>query len=75
VTTLFCFPEHGFPDDFYRYSRSGLNLLLSDAGFTDIHTEYAGKVPVILNDHGDPQLHRRDIPMHIFATARVPEVA
>ena len=30
-TTLFAFPEHGFPDDYYRYSQSGLRLLLEDA--------------------------------------------
>jgi hypothetical protein len=68
-TTLFAFPEHGFPDDFYRYSRSGLALLLADAGFTDIVTEYAGEFSMRLDDHGCATVTRR-VPMHIFATAR-----
>lgn len=70
LTTLFAFPEHGYPDDFYRYSRSGLQLLLEDAGFTAIATEYAGAVPLQLNDHGEPGMARRTLPMHVFATAR-----
>src|SRR5215469_10094364 len=52
VTTLFAFPEHGFPDDFYRYSRSGLSLLLTDAGFNSVETEYGGNVDMMLDDHG-----------------------
>ena len=70
VTTLFAFPEHGFPDDFYRYSRSGLKLLLTDAGFSDVQPEYAGAVDLMLDDHGEGPINRRQIPMHIFATAR-----
>lgn len=70
VTTLFAFPEHGFPDDYYRYSRSGLKLLLEDAGFTNVQTEYAGAVPLLLNDHGERGMARRTLPMHIFGTAR-----
>ena len=70
VTTLFAFPEHGFPDDYYRYSRSGLALLLGDAGFTEIHTEYAGEVPLVLDDHGEGAINRRTLPMHVMAVAR-----
>ncbi|WP_186442517.1 class I SAM-dependent methyltransferase [Lysobacter antibioticus] len=70
VTTLFAFPEHGYPDDYYRYSRSGLALLLTDAGFAEVQTEYAGEVPVDLNDHGERGVTRRRLPMHVFATAR-----
>lgn len=70
MTTLFAFPEHGYPDDYYRYSRSGLALLLADAGFTDIHTEYAGELPIQLNDHGEPGMARRQLPIHVFAAAR-----
>ena len=72
VTTLFSFPEHGFPDDFYRYSRSGLKLLLEDAGFVDVATEYAGEVELLLNDHGESGQCRRRLPMHVFAVGRVP---
>ena len=70
LTTLFCFPEHGFPDDFYRYTRSGLALLLEDAGFTDITTEYMGEVPMVLDDHGEGPINRRSVPMHVMAVAR-----
>lgn len=70
ITTLFAFPEHGYPDDYYRYSQSGLRLLLADAGFSDIATEYAGEVPIELNDHGERGVARRRLPMHSFAVAR-----
>lgn len=70
VTTLFAFPEHGFPDDYYRYSRSGLALLLKDAGFINIETEYAGGVELQLNDHGEDAVHERTLPMHVFAVAQ-----
>ena len=70
MTTLFAFPEHGFPDDFYRYTRSGLAGLLEDAGFTDIDTAYAGDFRLMLDDHGEGPINKRDIPMHVFAVAR-----
>lgn len=70
ITTLFAFPEHGYPDDYYRYSQSGLRLLLADAGFSDVATEYAGEVPIELNDHGERGVARRRLPMHTFAVAR-----
>lgn len=71
-TTLFAFPEHGFPDDYWRYSCSGLKLLLEDAGFVDIRCEYAGEVNLVLDDHGEGAIHKRTLPMHTFATARRP---
>ena len=70
VTTLFAFPEHGFPDDYYRYTRSGLAGLLEDAGFTDIETAYAGEFELMLDDHGEGRVNRRQLPMHVFAVAR-----
>ena len=70
VTTLFAFPEHGFPDDFYRYSQSGLRLLLEDAGFTNVKTEYAGSVDLKLNDHGEAGHCTRQLPMHVFGIAQ-----
>lgn len=70
VTTLFAFPEHGFPDDFYRYTRNGLAGLLEDAGFTDIETAYAGEIDLTLDDHGEGMRNHRKLPMHVFAVAR-----
>jgi ubiquinone/menaquinone biosynthesis C-methylase UbiE len=70
VTTLTSFPIHGFPDDYYRYTRSGLALLLADAGFKDIHTENANEVQIRLNDHGEEHMTRCTLPIHVFAVAR-----
>lgn len=70
ITTLFAFPEHGFPDDYYRYSQSGLKLLLEDAGFRNVQTEYAGEVALKLNDHGESGFCDRKLPMHVFGVAQ-----
>lgn len=70
VTTLFAFPEHGFPDDYFRYSRSGLKLLLEDAGFGHVETAYAGGIALTLNDHGEGSINHRELPMHVFAVAQ-----
>lgn len=72
VTTLTAFPIHGFPDDFYRYTQSGLRLLLEAAGFVDVETANAGEIPITLDDHGGGALARRVIPMHVFAVGRRP---
>jgi len=70
ITTLFAFPEHGYPDDYYRYSRQGMMLLLQDAGFGEIVTQYDGMIPLRLNDHGESSDSLHQLPMHIFAMAR-----
>lgn len=75
VTTLFSFPEHGFPDDYYRYTISGLALLLEDAGFVDVAAEYAGEHVMVLNDHGERGTVKCAVPIHVMAVARVPEGA
>lgn len=71
VTTLTAFPIHGFPDDYYRYTESGLRLLLEDAGFVDVETASAGAFAVTLNDHG-AGIAKRDIPIHVFSIGRKP---
>lgn len=73
ITVPSCFPLHAFPDDFYRYSESGLRILLEDAGFDRIETANGGNVDFRLDDHGGGAIARRSTPMHTFATARVPE--
>lgn len=73
VTTLFSFPEHGFPNDYRRWTRAGLEAELEDAGFTRIETFYDGVSTVHLNDHGEPGMCKRDLPRHVFAVARSPE--
>lgn len=70
ITTLTSFPIHGFPDDYYRYTKSGLKILLEDAGFRNIHTENKGEFKVQLNDHGEIGMCQRVLPMHVFGIAQ-----
>lgn len=70
VTTLTSFPIHGFPDDYYRYTPSGLKLLLEDAGFKNVQTENAGEIEIKLNDHGESGYCTRKLPMHVFGVAQ-----
>lgn len=70
ITTLTSFPIHGFPDDYYRYTPSGLKLLLEDAGFRNVETENAGEIEIKLNDHGEPKACTRKLPMHVFGVAQ-----
>ena len=70
VTTLTSFPIHGFPDDYYRYTPSGLKLLLEDAGFKNVVTENAGHIQIQLNDHGEAGFCTRQLPMHVFGVAQ-----
>lgn len=69
VTTLTAFPLHGFPDDYRRWTESGLAAELEDAGFADIKTETAGRVDFMLNDHGERGVTRASCPMQVFAVA------
>jgi hypothetical protein len=70
VTTLTSFPIHGFPDDYYRYTTSGLRLLLEDAGFRNVHAENAGEIEIKLNDHGEAGFCTRQLPLHVFGVAQ-----
>lgn len=69
VTTLTSFPIHGFPDDYYRYTPSGLRFLLEDAGFRNVETMNAGEIPITLDDHGSGVSHRK-LPVHVFGIAQ-----
>lgn len=73
VTTLFAFPVHNYPRDYWRYSADGLRALLERAGFVDVLTEYDGAITVTLNDHGERTPTTARIPMHVFAVGRKPE--
>lgn len=72
ITTLTAFPIHGFPDDYWRFTASGMRLLLEEAGFVAIDVQQAGRVDLPLSDHGEPP-HVGFVPMHVFASARAPE--
>lgn len=69
VTAPACFPLHAFPDDYYRYTESGMRTLLEDAGFGDIKTASSGSLNFMLDDHGAGYV-RRTTAMHTFGTAR-----
>lgn len=69
-TTLTSFHLHGFPDDYYRYTPSGLRLLLEDAGFADVQTENAGEIRARLSDHGGPGYADCRLPIHVFGVGR-----
>jgi SAM-dependent methyltransferase len=71
ITTLFCFHIHGYPDDYYRYTDSGLKALLSDAGFVDINTKYGGNEVLHLKNHNDTVI-LKNAPHQIFAIAKKP---
>lgn len=71
VTTLTTFHIHGYPDDYYRYTDSGLRGLLEDAGFVDIQTEYGGDTVLTLKNH-DETVFKKRVPLQIFGVARVP---
>lgn len=70
VTTLFSFPVHAFPSDYYRYTTEGLSVLMRDAGFSDVAAEYSGEHTMHLNDHGESGFCTRKVPIHVFATGR-----
>mgnify|MGYP002787211188 CR=1 FL=1 len=71
VTTLTSFPIHGFPDDYWRFTPSGLRLLLEDAGFEDVETDNAGGIRIELDDHGGGMC-KRTLPLHVFGVGRRP---
>ena len=72
ITVPFAFPIHNFPDDYWRYTPSGLRLLLTEAGFVDIETDLLNVQKIELRDH-DERVFQRELPMHIGAVARKPE--
>jgi hypothetical protein len=45
-------------------------LLLEDAGFRNVETEYDGAIDIRLNDHGEDHACSRRLPMHVFAVAQ-----
>lgn len=73
ITTLFAFPEHGFPNDYWRFTRTTLDMLLEGAGLERITTAYDGVIVTTINDHGEPRDSTVKLPMHVFAIAFKPQ--
>lgn len=71
VTTLTTFHIHGYPDDYYRFTTSGLRLLLEDAGFVDVAVENQGDTVLHLKNH-DERVFQKRAPLQVFAVGRVP---
>lgn len=68
VTTLFAFPFHPYPNDFWRFSEQGLRQVLEASGFQVLETKSGGEVSFELSDHGEAPV-RKTAPMHTFALA------
>jgi SAM-dependent methyltransferase len=71
VTTLLTFHIHGYPSDYWRFTDQGLRLLLEDAGFVDVVTEYGGETVLELKNHEEHVFQKR-VPLQIFAVGRRP---
>jgi SAM-dependent methyltransferase len=69
LTTVTTFHVHGFPDDYFRFTESGLRSLLVDAGFSGIETAAAGQTSIDVRDHNE-HVHRTVAPIQAFAVAR-----
>ncbi|WP_306150739.1 class I SAM-dependent methyltransferase [Roseovarius sp. MMSF_3281] len=65
-TTLTAFPLHGYPEDYRRWTESGLRVDLERAGFKNVKTGKAGKVTFTHSDHGGKTVVQH-CPVHVFA--------
>lgn len=72
ITTLFSFPIHGYPNDYWRFTPACLSQLLKEVELVDVETSTAGMVRYSLNDHGEPTQTRFNEPMHVFAVGQRP---
>ena len=72
ITTPFAFPAHGFPNDYWRFTPAGLELLLTDAGFVDIQTFEREVENVWYHDHVRKlsDYTKRKLPGSVCAIAR-----
>lgn len=50
IQTHFSFPEHGYPNDYFRFTKEGLRSLLIAAGFTSVITSYSFECEIISGD-------------------------
>lgn len=72
ITTLTTFHLHGYPDDYFRYTPSGLKVLMEDAGFECLSAWNEGEVKLALKNHDETVFHKI-APLQVFAVARKPE--
>lgn len=46
VVTHQCFPLHGYPSDFFRFSKEALSLIFADAGLDVVDAAYNGRATI-----------------------------
>lgn len=71
ITTLFSFPVHNYPADYWRFTDQCLYRLLVDAGFGQVEVRWDGGYWLPLSDHGEP-IQRHALHQHVFATGFLP---
>lgn len=54
VSTHQCFPIHGHPSDFFRFSKEALRLIFQDAGLTVDAADYAEQCLIVPPEHVVP---------------------
>lgn len=69
ITTLFSFPIHGYPSDYWRFTPHCMERLLWDAGFKDVKVQSAGSVDFFLANDAPGACEHKTAPMHVFARA------
>lgn len=69
ITTLTTFHIHGFPDDYFRYTTSGLRSLIEDAGLECVNCWNEGETILHLKNHTE-QVRVKAAPLQVFAVAR-----
>ena len=60
VVTHQTFPIHGYPSDYFRFSRDALRLLFEDAGLTVTACDYKNRCLIIPMDPIVPRAHVKD---------------
>lgn len=70
ITTLFSFPIHGYPSDYWRFTPACMERLLQDVGFRNIKVLGAGQTDWDLSNDNPEISEKKSSPMHIFAVAQ-----
>lgn len=73
LTTLFAFPEHQQPRDYWRFTANGLKALLESAGFVNINTQYANEINFSFRDHS-AEVYQAMLPTQVFAVGVKPNL-
>lgn len=50
----FAFPEHGYPSDYFRFTKQGLRLIFEDAGLQTLALDY--EAPCWIQSEADPAI-------------------